>query len=320
MIKSRNILSAVVAIVESDKNQLKRCLISLEDSVYNANLILEIIIVCNGTNIIKPKYLKSEYKIIKNNENIGLGRAINRGMEIARGEWCIILTPDTYSDLETINKLMKFTSRIGTAIISPKNLTQNGTIDYTILCSPSILNIFLEQSYLYKLLPSLIHHPQSDRFLYSKTEEVSAIACNFWLMNRYIFNRLRGFDTKFFLFYEDLDFCKRITNRGYKIIYTPDTFITHIGHQSSKGVLRVDLFTESLIKYLLKYHNKTYLHICLLLILLGSTIRLLYWWFRLRFQSIKKPEGLIQSKLDFNLKITSYIFQSFLGKLPVYHL
>lgn len=276
MNKQIKLLSVVITCVENDKKHLKNCLLSLEKSAEAAKIKLEIIIICNGTDISYPIYLKSPVRIIKNEKNIGFGRAINRGMKIAKGKWCIIPTPDIITHIDTIQKMLRYTIKPQVAIITPKIYLTDNKLDYYLMPLPSLWNIFLEQSYLYKLSIPRFKLPNSDINQYNYTHEIKAAACAYWMIRKKYFFNVGGFDPKFFLYYEDIDLCKRMSDKGYKIFYTPDTSNTHIGHQSTKGITRGDFYFNGFTKYMSKYYSKIQTFIACFFYLFGSLLRIIF--------------------------------------------
>ncbi len=279
MHKNLRLLSVVVTVVEKSKKYLKRCLSSLEESASWARIEIEIIIICNGILIDSPTYLKSSYKILKNKKNTGFGKAINRGMKIVQTEWCIILNPDTVTNKNTIKVLIDYIDSIKsaeTAIVSPKILNFDNSLQYNQQAFPSFWTMFLEQSYLYKSGLSFFSLPNSNSYLYSFTHEANMIAATFWLIRTDLFLRIGGFDSSFRLYFEDVDLCKRIRDKGYKIIFIHNAIIYHYNHGSSGGYQIPKIYVDSFVKYLSKYHRKPYILIAVLLYLFGTIQRLIY--------------------------------------------
>lgn len=273
------LISAVIATVQRDKKYLKSCLVSLEKSADYANISLEIVIIANGTRLDKPAYIKSPCKIITNKENVGFGRAINQGMKIAKGEWCIILAPDTRCQHTALKLLMKHINIPKLAIVGPKIYFPDGSLDFTMLPFTSLWTIFLEQSYLYKLFPKIFHHPFGDKSLYETTREVNALASTFWLIKKEYFRKIGGFDPRFFLFHEDTDLCKRMIDNGFIIFYDCHALVKHLGHKSAGETISAELHIKSYFIYLSKYHNKLYENICLFILIIGTVIRLIFFGF-----------------------------------------
>src|SRR3989344_3823438 len=144
---------------------------------------------------------------------------------------------------------------------------------------PSLWNIFLEQSFLYKLLPFL---PQSkaNPVLYSQTQRVEAVEGTYFAVRKDVFHKIGGMDNRFFLYFEDLDLCRRVRKSGYRIIFDPEILVFHYGKKISGGVTDGAYYLRSLYKYLRKYHNEIYAKTGIRMLYLGSLLRLFFWKIR----------------------------------------
>jgi GT2 family glycosyltransferase len=270
-------LTAIITVVEKDKKYLSDCIRTLFTSCKYAKIKLQLIIIENGT-IINKKILNSfNYQILHLKSNLGFGKAINEGYNYVKTNWSIILAPDTKCNKNTIQSLINSSVNGQIAIIGPKIYYSDGSLDFSILPEPNLWNIFLEQSYLYKLLPNIFKHPFAYHKLYDKTQKVDGVASTFWLINSEIFRKLKGFDNRYFLFFDDSDFCRRIIEKKYQIIFQPKSSIIHYGHQSNSGIINGYHLLDGLFKYLSKYHSSFYTTFCFFIVYIGSLIRFIYW-------------------------------------------
>jgi len=292
---TKNILvSVIVAFIDKDKKYLRECLTSIEKSANYAGIPLEFVLIANGTAIDSINYLSSPLKILKNKKNIGFGKAINQAVEHTKGDWCLLSCPDVISDKNTLKNIFKNINKNKLAIIGPKIILSDGSTQRTILSYPTLTNIFLEQSYLYKIFPSLFHSPLSNEKIYKDINYSDAIAAVFWLFNRKLFIKLGGFDKRFFLYFEDVEFCRRIKDAGYKIAYNPVSRVLHLEHKSTLGNTSGSLYFKSLNQYLSKYYDNLYKVSVLTIFISGCLIRLVLWLFAISF--IKNGSGKIRAE------------------------
>ena len=281
------ILSVIIAFIDRDKPLLKDCILSLEKSANGANVKLRFIFVANGTNA--PAYiLKNKYYVIRVSKNIGFGPAVNRGLKKVKTKWCFIACPDTRCEKSTIKALLPYIKRgllankqgdplFKIAIVGPKVIEPDGKIQPTVVPIPTLKSIFIEQTYLYKLFPSIFPSPLSDPKQYNYAHRTDAVAAIWWLANRDAILRVGGFDERYFLYFEDVDLCKRLGRAGYSIIYVPQARILHLLHQSTGGAASGVLYKESMRIFLEKHYGAfiSFLGCCFLI--LGSIMRLIYW-------------------------------------------
>ena len=270
------IFSAVIVFTEKDRKYLKNCLKSLERSASVGGLRIEFILFANSTDHINTGFLKSEVKKLTSKEKLGFGRAVNKAMKYVKRDWCFLVCPDVITGSMTIAEILPETSPKN-AIIAPKIIFPDGHVQPTILSLPGLYNIFIEQSYLYKLFPSIFKSPQNFGRIYAGKNSVEAIAAIWWLINVSSFRKAGGFDERFFLYFEDVDLCIRLKNLGYSLFYQPEAEAKHIPHQSTGGETRGDLYFQSLIKILKKYHSQFSVSLAASIFLSGSLIRLIYW-------------------------------------------
>lgn len=286
-----------MVVSRKDKHLLAGSLRSLKRCVNYAGLKAEYILIANGINLTIPLRLKSEAKILKLNKNVGFGQAVNQGMVKAKSAWVIVSCPDVQPLKECIKNLIQLTKKRNCGLIGPAVLLPDGKIQRTILPYPSIWQIFIEQSFLYKLLPSIVKSPLTFQNNYIDITEIPAVAAIFWLVNRIAFQKIGGFDRNFFLYFEDVDLCLRLRKLGYRIYYSNKGQVRHFPHQSTGGETAGDLYRRSLWAFLNKYYPYYYVLLCQIIFLAGCLVRIVYWTLK-RF--IAENEKL---RSQYNLKI-----------------
>lgn len=270
-------LTVIVVCYKSNK-YLPKCISSLKKAAKRANLSSEIILVINDRQ--KRKYYHIQgVKKINYDTNLGYARGINEGAKKAWGKWLLIANPDTVTNLNALVKLRKYLKDKKIAVIGPKIINPGNNLQLTINYDPSLWNVFLEQSYLYKLYP-LLPGSKANPILYSCAGKVEAIEGTYFLIRRDIFDKIGRMDERFFLYYEDMDICKRIRNAGFNVIFEPESKIIHFQSKSSEGITVTDQYVKSLKKYFLKYHSKLYTESVLILLLTGSFFRKYFWEFK----------------------------------------
>ena len=270
-------ITVLTAVTSKDKPYLKDCLQSLESSASIAGYLLNFIIIENGTRVPFPIYLHNPAKLISVKTKIGFGESVNLAMSSVKNPWCLIVSPDVIIHKDCLKNIIPSQFDNKTAIIGPKVKLENGKLQYTILPNLSVIQIFLEQSYLYKLFPKIVKSPLSDSYLYKYVHQVDAIMAIFWMVNKDAFIRIGGFDERFRFYFEDLDLCKRLKDNNCQIIFNPDAQVTHLMHKSTGGETDGRIYKESLRKYLYKYQNPLLAKISLFIFLAGSLVRLIYW-------------------------------------------
>ncbi|MBI5358750.1 glycosyltransferase family 2 protein [Candidatus Amesbacteria bacterium] len=195
-----------------------RCIKSVLDTKYPN---LELILIDNNSH--KPPKIPQDPKVtyIQNSSNIGLPRAWNQGLKKATGEYLLVLNPDTRLPkdfFEVELALLKSDPKIG--VVGPKFVDTDGTLQGSVFPEPSILNTLLHKN---KYTP--------DSKIPVEVNSVSG-ACLFF--SRKTLDVIGPFTEEVFMFFEDMDFCRRLRLVGLKNIFDPRVAIIHGHGQSTK--------------------------------------------------------------------------------------
>lgn len=213
----------------------------------------EIILIDNGSGEDDVEKIRSEFnqsiKIIANPINLGYAAANNQGASLASGEYLIFLNSDTVVDkniFKTFQDIFLSNERIG--IISPKLLGKDRKIQPVSFGDfPSLLKIICRKGFKKKLIET------ENNLL--PVDWVSG-AC--LAIRKDLFEKLGGWDDKFFLYYEDIDLCKRAQKVGYQTVVATNSEIIHLGGSSlTEDWVRKKYYYKSQDYYFKKHHLKT---------------------------------------------------------------
>jgi len=256
---------SIIIVSYNVKDYIKQCIRSIFRSDISKDLF-EIIIIDNDSYDGTVEDLKKSFAnicVIENNLNEGFSRAVNKGIKKANGDFICLLNPDVIINENTFSTLLKYLENdknIG--CIGPKIINVDGTIQHSCKRSfPTPLNAIFRLFYLDRIFPkSSFFGKYNLTYLdINKTHKVDAISGAFMMFNKDIVKEVGLLDEDFFMFGEDIDFCYRIKNRGYNIIYTPDTEIMHYKGESVKTAPydMVNVFYNAMEIYFKKY-SKNY--------------------------------------------------------------
>lgn len=280
-------LKLTISIVNTNnRDLLLNCLKSIYETVRKATF--EIILVDNCSNDHSAEIVREKFKdviIIQNDKMNGYGYSHNRAIRIAKGKYVLIFNEDMIVKEHAIDLMVERIEKdknIG--VLGCKLINSDGNLQYE-SCSnfPSIKQHFIDT-----FIPRTIamKNNRSRRFLYywdyDKEKEVDIIQGSCMLIPRKILREVGNFDTRFYVYSEEDDLCRRVKNRGYRIICYPRAEIVHIGGQTSKKMsLRMALIMiESKMKYYQKHHNEVELALFQIIMLCGNLLRLIGWSIR----------------------------------------
>lgn len=190
--------------------------------------------------------------------NLGFGRACNLAVQAASGEYLLLVNPDAVLDPTSVTRLKeahRANDRIGFAV--PRLRFPDGRFQPGCRKFPTTTNmIFSRGSSVARLVG--IGSEQSRYTLpdYPDITAVPAVAGTVALILRSDFDRVGGFDPRFFLYMEDTDLCLRLNHNGYKNLFVPTAGAVHRwGRGSAAGKLRrVWRHHLSVWKYFLKHY------------------------------------------------------------------
>lgn len=236
---------------------------------------MEVFVVDNSSVDGSVSMVRSEFPnvtVIANDRNVGFSRANNQAMNAARGRYLLILNPDTIVQEDTLETLIDFMDAHPRAgAVGCKILHPDGTF-----ARESRRAFPTPEVAFYRLVGLASLFPSSRRFgRYNMTylpedevAEVDALSGSCMMVRRealYDSPDVSGagaglLDEDFFMYGEDLDWCYRIQQAGWKIYYTPETQIIHYkGESTKKGELRyVRLFYGAMMHFTEKHFEYRY--------------------------------------------------------------
>lgn len=253
-------LSAVV-ITYNSSSVVLACLRSLEAA--RGALDVEILVVDNASADGTPDLVRREapgVRVIETGGNLGYARAVNRGTAESSGEFVLVLNPDCVLDARALEHMVahaRATPRC--AIAGPRILNSDGSLEYSARSYPTHLTfLFNRYSLFTRLWPG---NPWSRRYLLSDWDHRSDRAVDWvsgacMLVRRAAIAAVGGMDEAFFMFNEDVDWCRRMTAAGWSVDYVAAAVVTHhIG--ASKGRVSDKVILErhrGMLHYFRKHH------------------------------------------------------------------
>jgi N-acetylglucosaminyl-diphospho-decaprenol L-rhamnosyltransferase len=258
-------------IVTSYKNPsvLRLCLDSLKKNIFNLNY--EILVLDSVTEEETEMMMREEFPEVRFfpfKENLGFLRLVNKGIKEARGDYYLILNADIIIEKKSVNLLIDYLkNNPSVGIVGPKLLNFDGHLQNSCFrfYTPSI--IIYRRTFLGKFNFAT---KKINRFLLKDKDHERMIEAD-WIMGSAMMASRRAvdqaglMDEKFYMYFEDVDWCRRFWEKGFKVIYYPQArmFHYHGKGSASQGALKAVLFNKltrehiiSAIKYFWKYLGK----------------------------------------------------------------
>lgn len=226
---------------------LTRCVETIVSS--SPNVSYEIVIIDNASEdnslaqlrsseVIAPLIASEQLRIFNNSENRGFGAANNQAFALTNSPYVFLLNLDTEVPPGTIDKLMsRLTTDHKIGACGPKLINSDGSLQVSVFFNPPrVWHTVLSQLWLYHLLPRRMRgelllgwHWNHDRERFVPMLGGAAI-----LARREMIEQVGGFDERFHMYAEDNEWCWRITNSDWRLMFVPDAIVLHHGAHSSK--------------------------------------------------------------------------------------
>ncbi|MGZ5010107.1 MAG: glycosyltransferase family 2 protein [Methylobacter sp.] len=234
-----HLLISVVIVSWNARRYLEECLMSLKSDV--CKFPMEIIVVDNASNDGSPDMVLEKFphvKLIKNKENLGFGKANNIGIQASSGNYIALVNSDVHVLSNCITRLVEYCElnpeigMSGPFIIGGDGKQQRSCRGFpglwNMLCRALALDvIFPKCKWLGGYLLSYWNH--------NSCAPVDILSGCFWLVRRQALNDVGLLDESFFMYGEDMDWCKRFWGRGWTIVFVPDAEAIHYGGASSSN-------------------------------------------------------------------------------------
>lgn len=220
---------------------------------------IEAIVIDNNSEDNSVAEIKKDFpqvRLIINEKNRGFAAAVNQGIKIARGEYLLLLNTDAFVH-QNLNKIITFLDRHpDVGVTSPRLTLRNGSINANFGNYPSLVTEFLDLTLLYKILPwgRVVMPNLWTRKKFYQTRRVKWLSGTCLFIRRSVLEKIGLFDENYFMYLEDIDFCKRAREAGFQIIFWGKDEIIHHHHGSSRGSLAPWLYLRNSLLYFWKKH------------------------------------------------------------------
>ncbi|MCX7854846.1 MAG: glycosyltransferase family 2 protein [Anaerolineae bacterium] len=223
---------------------------------------LEIIVVDNGSTDGSVEMVRAEFPqvhLIANADNRGFTAANNQGLAVARGRYVLLLNPDTEVLGDALATMVSFAdAHPDVGVVGPQLLNPDGTVQSSRRRFPTLWTALFESTWLQPYAPRrllnryyVLDRPDDE------IQDVDWVTGAALMARREAIEQVGPLDEGFFMYSEELDWCRRFREVGWRVVYLPTARVIHHEGKSSEQVLpaRHIHFQTSKVRYFRKYHG-----------------------------------------------------------------
>jgi GT2 family glycosyltransferase len=255
-----------VSIVNwNTREELADCLKSIVEQ--RESVDLEVFVVDNASSDGSAEMVTSEFgdgvKLIANSENRGFGAAHNQAIKQCSGQYVLVLNPDCrILQPDLLRKMVDYMdahSDIG--MMGPRIVNPDGSLQFSARRFPPMFAGLFRHTVLGKLFPN-------NRFVkgylmtdvdHSQIMDVDWLSGSALMVRQETFEEIGLFDERFFMYCEDVDWCKRAKDAGWRVVYYPEVELSHrIGAASDKNpIAMIKQHHRSMFLYFVKHNSRS---------------------------------------------------------------
>lgn len=252
---------SIIIVSFNTKELLMKCLESIVKSFRVAEFQscrVEIVVVDNGSTDGSVDYINGLTKLringlvvktILNRENVGFAKAVNQALRETVGEGVLLLNSDTRVKPGALEGLLGFEKKVRPAIIGARLLNPDGSVQASVFHLPTLWRA-IKEYWLGKTGEFSKYTPRSD-----EPVEVEAVLGGAMLISRGVIEKIGLFDERYFMYFEDLDYCRRAKKAGFRVYYLPSAKVIHEHGASGKSLAKVEDQWKRLIPSSKIYHG-----------------------------------------------------------------
>jgi N-acetylglucosaminyl-diphospho-decaprenol L-rhamnosyltransferase len=262
---------SIVIVSWNVRDLLRRCLRSVSDVGHEtspvptpvSNIQVEIIVVDNGSTDGSSEMVRAEFpsvRLVTNENNRGFTAANNQGLDLSHGRYMLLLNPDTEVVGDALTTMVDYMDAHPEAgALGPQLRYPDGSLQSSRRRFPTFITALVESTVVQEWWRDnrvLRHYYLAD----TPDDAIQAVdwvvgAC--LLVRRQAYEQAGGLDEGYFMYSEELDWCRRIKDAGWEVVYLPTATVLHHEGKSSEQVVpaRHVYFQSSKVRYFRKHHG-----------------------------------------------------------------
>lgn len=225
------------------------------------SITAELIIIDNASKDGTVEAVRAQFpqaRVIANTYNAGFSLANTQGMVAMHGRHCLLLNPDMRVEIDSLQKTVAYLdghSEVG--VIGARLQSEDGKIVEHVRRFPTFASQLAILLKLPHLFPRIVDHYLAKDFDYTREQVVDSIRGSYFGISERALECCAGLDTRYFIWFEEVDYCKKVTEQGMKVVYVPEIRATDFVGRSfaqRESFWKQKNFTRSMMQYFEKWH------------------------------------------------------------------
>lgn len=253
---------SIIIVSWNVRQLLQQCLLSI--AADRSGLVLQVIVVDAASADGTPEMVREQFPwvhLIACEDNVGFPRGNNLGLKAARGRYVLLLNPDTRvigGALLTMTDYLHENPTVGA--VGPQLLYPDGKIQSSRRRFPTLVTAFFESTWLEPWAPrSILNHYRVAEIDAGVIQDVDWVMGAALMTRREVVQQVGPLDEAYFMYSEELDWCRRMRACGWRVVYLPQAQVIHYEGKSSEQAVtaRHINFQRAKLRYYRKYHGRT---------------------------------------------------------------
>jgi len=274
---------SIIILSYNTKDITSHCLQKLENAkLYCEKRLgnkIEVIVLDNGSSDGSSLMVKQDFpllRLIESKQNTGFSKGNNMVMRKVKTPYILLLNSDVYLEEDSLYKaLAYFRVNKNCDVLGVRLNYATGKLQPSAGFLPNPLNLifWIFGLSLLPFMDSGAFHPRGRSF-FKKAHQVDWVMGAFFMLKKEVYRKVSGFDENIFMHMEEIEWCKRIKNSGYRIWYVPQIEVIHLHGASTNFDLSSSFLNELKgIKYYLQKHYGNFYLLVKLFLILGLILR-----------------------------------------------
>jgi GT2 family glycosyltransferase len=252
---------SIITVSWNVRDLLRDCINSVDAG--RGGLNLEMIVVDSASSDGSPAMVQQEFpwvKLITSPDNLGFPRSNNAGIKQARGRHILLLNPDTVIIEDALPVMVNYLDlHVDVGGLGAQLLNRDGSIQSSRRRFPSFLTAIFESTWFENIAPASVTRSYYVLDLPDdETADVDWVTGACLMVPKQVIELVGTLDEGYFMYSEELDWCRRIKDAGWRIVYFPRAKIVHhIGKSSEQAVTDRHInFQQAKLRYFRKYYGR----------------------------------------------------------------